>query len=109
MPPSEPHPESSEPRTAARPTADPAPDGGTDADASLAADPGAGDADGDGGDQPTVGANAPNIPPASKVDFGVVLPSGTSDESGVGWGDWREEQDDDDRFLRDVPPHHGTY
>jgi hypothetical protein len=38
-----------------------------------------------------------------------VLPSLTSDESAAGWGDWREEQDDDDRLLREVPPHHGTY
>lgn len=37
-----------------------------------------------------------------------LLPSVTSDETGVGWGDWREEQDDDERFLREVPPHHGT-
>ena len=37
-----------------------------------------------------------------------LLPGVTSDETGVGWGDWREEQDDDERFLREVPPHHGT-
>jgi hypothetical protein len=33
----------------------------------------------------------------------------TSDETDVGWGDWRAEHDDDERFLREVPPHHGTY
>lgn len=38
-----------------------------------------------------------------------VLPSVTSDEIAVGWGDWPEEPDEDERFLREVPPHHGTY
>jgi hypothetical protein len=38
-----------------------------------------------------------------------VLPALTSDESDAGWGDWREEQDDDERLIREVPPHHGTY
>ena len=37
-----------------------------------------------------------------------ALPDVTSDETAAGWGDWREDQDDD-RFLREVPPHHGTY
>jgi hypothetical protein len=38
-----------------------------------------------------------------------VLPTVSSDETGEGWGDWREGADDDERFLREVPPHHGTY
>ena len=38
-----------------------------------------------------------------------LLPALTADESGIGWGDWREERDDDERLLREVPPHHGTY
>ncbi len=40
-----------------------------------------------------------------------ILPTLTSDESEPGWGDEaaaREGDPDDlDRFLRDVPPHHG--
>lgn len=48
--------------------------------------------------------------PAVRAQRGEpVLPAVTADESAVGWGDWREERDDDERFLREVPPHHGTY
>ena len=36
-----------------------------------------------------------------------VLPDTTRDERDVGWGD-APEPDDDDRLLREVPPHHGT-
>lgn len=35
-----------------------------------------------------------------------VLPDVTSDERDVGWGDL-PEPGDDDRYLREVPPHHG--
>jgi len=35
-----------------------------------------------------------------------VLPDTTSDERDVGWGD-PPEPDDDERLLREVPPHHG--
>lgn len=35
-----------------------------------------------------------------------VLPDVTSDERDVGWGDLPEPSDDD-RYLREVPPHHG--
>ena len=38
---------------------------------------------------------------------GPVLPDVTSDEQDVGWGD-RPEPDDDERLLREVPPHHGS-
>jgi hypothetical protein len=48
-------------------------------------------------------------PAARSTTSGAVLPDITSDESAAGWGDWREESDDDERFLREVPPHHGTY
>jgi hypothetical protein len=34
-----------------------------------------------------------------------VLPDTTSDERDLGWGDTAE--DDDERLLREVPPHHG--
>jgi hypothetical protein len=36
-----------------------------------------------------------------------VLPDTTRDERDVGWGD-APEPDDDERLLREVPPHHGT-
>lgn len=36
-----------------------------------------------------------------------TLPDITSDEQDVGWGD-RPEPDDDERLLREVPPHHGS-
>ena len=35
-----------------------------------------------------------------------LLPDLTSDERDVGWGD-APEPDDDQRYLREVPPHHG--
>lgn len=38
---------------------------------------------------------------------GPVLPDTTRDESDIGWGD-APEPDDDERLLRDVPPHHGS-
>jgi hypothetical protein len=49
---------------------------------------------------------APRIarrPPSTRP----VLPDITSDEQDLGWGD-RPEPDDDDRLLREVPPHHGS-
>jgi hypothetical protein len=38
--------------------------------------------------------------------FGDVLPDGTRDERGDGWGD-REGVTSDDWLRRQVPPHHG--
>jgi hypothetical protein len=38
---------------------------------------------------------------------GPVLPTVTEDERDVGWGD-TPEPDDDERLLREVPPHHGN-
>ena len=35
-----------------------------------------------------------------------VLPDITSDERDIGWGDL-PEPGDDDRYLREIPPHHG--
>lgn len=34
-----------------------------------------------------------------------VLPDQTADDTDAGWGDAPAE-DDDDRFLDDLPPHH---
>jgi hypothetical protein len=36
-----------------------------------------------------------------------VLPTVTEDERDVGWGE-TPEPDDDERLLREVPPHHGS-
>jgi hypothetical protein len=35
-----------------------------------------------------------------------VLPDTTRDERDLGWGD-PPERNDDERLLREVPPHHG--
>jgi hypothetical protein len=35
-----------------------------------------------------------------------VLPDITTDERDLGWGELPESSDDD-RYLREVPPHHG--
>lgn len=51
-------------------------------------------------------ANSP-APAAGSSGDEPVLPDVTSDERDVGWGD-PYEPDDDERFLRDVPPHHGS-
>lgn len=37
----------------------------------------------------------------------AVLPDVTTDERDLGWGEL-PEPDDDDRYLREVPPHHGS-
>lgn len=42
--------------------------------------------------------------------FGEVLPDGTSDERGVGWGEGSGDERgarDDEWFRSQVPPHHG--
>jgi hypothetical protein len=36
-----------------------------------------------------------------------VLPSRSIDETDIGWGD-RRDPDDEDRYLRDRPPHWDT-
>lgn len=38
---------------------------------------------------------------------GPVLPTVTDDERDIGWGG-SQEPDDDERLLREVPPHHGS-
>jgi len=37
----------------------------------------------------------------------VLLPDVTADERDIGWGELPEPMDDD-RYLREVPPHHGS-
>ncbi|WP_269204644.1 hypothetical protein [Motilibacter deserti] len=36
-----------------------------------------------------------------------VLPDTTQDEADEGWGDLPAGRDDDERILRERPPHHG--
>ena len=36
-----------------------------------------------------------------------LLPDLTSDERDAGWGE-APEPDDDERYLREIPPHHGS-
>ena len=44
--------------------------------------------------------------PVRRRTDGSVLPDITSDERDVGWGEL-PDRDDDERLLREVPPHHG--
>lgn len=46
----------------------------------------------------------PPKPPASDLS---MLPDVTTDERDLGWGE-PPEPSDDDRYLREVPPHHGN-
>jgi hypothetical protein len=61
--------------------------------------------------RPPSGGPPSGGPPSGGPPAGTspVLPDVSSDEDGVGWGDWREEREDDERFIREIPPHHGTY
>ena len=34
------------------------------------------------------------------------LPEQTSDDTDVGWGEQQEPDDDDERLVNEVPPHH---
>ncbi|WP_165966274.1 hypothetical protein [Actinomadura sp. 7K534] len=34
-----------------------------------------------------------------------ILPDQTSDDTDLGWGEWRGGDDDDSRLLEDRPPH----
>ena len=54
-------------------------------------------------------AAPPDEPPVTRADPAderPLLPDVTADERDVGWGD-PYERDDDERYLREVPPHHG--
>jgi hypothetical protein len=61
-------------------------------------------------DRPAPGEPAPPSRPRAvrrSFDTGKVLPDITRDEQDVGWGE-PPEPDDDERLLREVPPHHGS-
>ena len=40
-------------------------------------------------------------------DEAPVLPDRADDDSDTGWGERDDDRDDDERFLRDRPPHWG--
>jgi hypothetical protein len=92
--------------------------------ASPASDPGSGPrpdpgcdarpARSDGDEPPILDLNEPpildlNEPPILDLNEPPILPDQTRDESDVGWGgaSWRDPLDDDERFLRERPPHWG--
>ncbi len=70
-------------------------------------DPGADEPGPLGGPAPA--ARGPRVRRRSAVrpdDGEPVLPDTTRDEHDLGWGD-PLERNDDERLLREVPPHHG--
>jgi hypothetical protein len=67
--------------------------------ASRHAPPSAGRPAGDPADPPPAGSPSP-------AAERPVLPDITTDERDIGWGEL-PEPGDDDRYLREVPPHHG--
>ena len=49
--------------------------------------------------------NAPTAPtPPTRTVPGPLLPTQSREDTDAGWGEYRE-RDDDDRLLRDRPPH----
>ncbi|GGL27489.1 hypothetical protein [Planomonospora parontospora] len=38
-------------------------------------------------------------------DGPAILPDQTSDDTDLGWGEWRDSGGNDDRLLEDRPPH----
>jgi hypothetical protein len=49
--------------------------------------------------------HAPTTPaPPARTAPAPLLPTQSSEDTDAGWGEYRE-RDDDDRFLRDRPPH----
>jgi hypothetical protein len=52
----------------------------------------------DGDDEPAPATPAAPVPPAP------LLPPQSREDTDVGWGEYRD-RDDDDRLLRDRPPH----
>ena len=71
---------------------------GSDPDAPAGAHPGGEDAEPTPVIRPRIARRRPSS--------GPVLPTVTEDERDIGWGG-SPEPDDDERLLREVPPHHG--
>jgi hypothetical protein len=64
---------------------------------------------GDPADPPPAGSPSPAAERPVLPDVTTerpVLPDVTTDERDIGWGEL-PEPGDDDRYLREVPPHHG--
>jgi hypothetical protein len=76
--------------------------------AAQAAQPGQTDGATRGGEEaapePSGAALSSPAPPLPSVP---ILPAQSREDTDVGWGDYAE-RDDDDRLLRDRPPHWGT-
>jgi hypothetical protein len=85
-------------------------DTGGEGSPSAAGEPAAAGATSEGATQPAAAdpAHPPPAGPAARRSPGErVLPDITTDERDIGWGD-PPEPSDDDRYLREVPPHHGS-
>ena len=48
--------------------------------------------------------SAPILPAPASAPLTPVLPTQSREDTDVGWGEYRE-RDDDDRLVRDRPPH----
>ncbi|GGS51160.1 hypothetical protein GCM10010156_07130 [Planobispora rosea] len=49
-----------------------------------------------------------DLRPVDLFDDGPeILPDQTSDDTDLGWGEWRGSGGDDDRLLEERPPHWG--
>jgi hypothetical protein len=50
--------------------------------------------------------DAPTAPtPPARTAPAPLLPTQSREDTDVGWGEYRERDDDDDRLIRDRPPH----
>jgi hypothetical protein len=52
----------------------------------------------------TVGPDDDRVVDLTDEDL-EIIPDQTSDDTDVGWGEWRGTDSDDDRLLEDRPPH----
>jgi hypothetical protein len=43
--------------------------------------------------------------PPARTAPAPLLPTQSREDTDVGWGEYRERDDDDDRLIRDRPPH----
>jgi hypothetical protein len=61
----------------------------------------------DRGDESAAAAAATPSGPVPSTPAAPILPAQSREDTDVGWGDYGE-RDDDDRLLRDRPPHWGN-
>jgi len=62
----------------------------------------------DGDEQPASATPTAPVVPATRVTSTPLLPSQSREDTDVGWGDYGDRDRDDDRLLRDRPPHYGN-